>query len=268
VAAGEAALAALLGAALATRPRSLTLAFMDPDCVPLDAVRETVREAGYDMLERVLVRSPYLVLGGAFVEFERSLSANARGDIRRRRRRLDEAGEVRIEVFDGTTDLDRLLGEGLRLEAAGWKGRARSAIVSRPETERFYRSVAEWAARRGFLRLAFLRLDGRPIAFLFDLEHRDVHYYLKGGFDPAFSRLSPGKALLHAMIERAFALGLERFEFLGADEPYKLQWASHVRELRLVQAFARTPFGRAERAAYAYARPLAKWLLRRLPRRS
>ena len=34
----------------------------------------------------------------------------------------------------------------------------------------FYRRVAAWAAERDWLRLAFLRLDGRPLAFDLALE--------------------------------------------------------------------------------------------------
>ena len=76
------------------------------------------------------------------------------------------------------------------MEGSGWK--TRTAIASRPDTRRFYRDVARWAAGRGWLRLGFLRLDGRALAFDFCLEHAGTHYLLKTGFDPAFRAYGPG----------------------------------------------------------------------------
>jgi hypothetical protein len=68
------------------------------------------------------------------------------------------------------------------IEASGWKGERGAAIISRPETRSFYTEVSRWAARNGWLRLAFLRLDGRALAFQCGLEDGGTHYFLKGGF--------------------------------------------------------------------------------------
>ena len=37
------------------------------------------------------------------------------------------------------------------MEALGWKGEADTAILSRPETRRFYEELARWASARGLL---------------------------------------------------------------------------------------------------------------------
>ena len=101
-------------------------------------------------------------------------------------------------------------------------------------------------------------LDGVAIAFHLNLIAAGVHYHVKGGYDPSYQQYSPGKVLHRLLLERAFGEGLSRYDFLGADEPYKLQWASEARELVLFQAFRRSPAGIVERAGYAYGRPLAK----------
>jgi hypothetical protein len=61
----------------------------------------------------------------------------------------------------------------------------------------------------------------------------------------------------------AFARGLESYEFLGGEEPYKLVWARDLRDRVGVQAFKPGPRGLAAYAAYAYGRPAAKRVLRR-----
>jgi CelD/BcsL family acetyltransferase involved in cellulose biosynthesis len=179
-------------------------------------------------------------------------------ELRRRRRRLGEQGAVALEVVDGRDRLDELLDDGLRVEALGWKGARGTAIASHRATRQFYRDVAHWAAARGWLRLAFLRLDGRAIAFDYAIEDGQVHYLLKTGYDPAYRAFAPGLQIREEMLARAFAGGLSRYEFLGDAADWKLEWANRARELELVQGFARSLPGAVDWAAFAFGRPLAK----------
>lgn len=57
--------------------------------------------------------------------------------------------------------------------------------------------------------------------------------------------------------------GLETFEMLGTDEPYKLQWTDRVRERSVLRAFAPTPAGTAAWAVWSFGRPAAKRALAR-----
>lgn len=248
----------LAEALVARSKRRLSLAFVPADG-GLGDVRAAARAARFRVLERTLQRSPYLAIDGEWDSYRTTLSRNHRYDIRRKRARLEDEGAVSVDVADGSERLEALLDEGFRVEAAGWKGVRGTAVASRPETERLYRSVARWAAARGTLRLAFLRLDGRPLAFHLNLEDGGIHYHLKGGYDVAYERFSPGKVLHAALIERAFAKRLARYEFLGADEAYKLAWTGGVtRRLELVEAFAPSLAGLAEWSAFTYGRPAAK----------
>jgi CelD/BcsL family acetyltransferase involved in cellulose biosynthesis len=257
IAEDEAAATALASAVFELRPRRLTLRCADPDKLGLAAINAFAVNSGYRIDLGPAARRPYIEIG-EWEEYESHLPKMLRGDTRRRRRRLAEQGEVSVEVVDGSERLGPLLREGFTVEAAGWKGRAGTAITSRPKTREFFIDGARWAASRGILRLAFLRLDGRPIAFQYDLEDNGVFFFLKTGFDPAFSVFAPGRLLLHEMVRRAFALGLKRFELLGGDDPYKLQWTSTCHELVRLHAFAPTIAGRVEGAAYVYGSPLAK----------
>jgi CelD/BcsL family acetyltransferase involved in cellulose biosynthesis len=207
-------------------------------------------------------RSPFVDTRDDWNEYEKSLPSKLLANLRRRRRQLEEHGEVTIEIADGSARFYELLAEGFAVEPSGWKEARGTAIVSDASTERFYTAVAESAAAAGVLRLSFLRLDGQPIAFQYGFEDGRSYYFLKGGFDPAQARYAPGKLLVHALLERAFGLGLATFEFLGADEPWKLDWTTKRRERMRLQAFLRSPgglFRHAASSAYlGFARPLAK----------
>jgi CelD/BcsL family acetyltransferase involved in cellulose biosynthesis len=260
-------------AALADRLRDerapqVRLTFVDPADPGLLAWQAAAAAAGRRTMVRTLQRSPFVATDGDKQAYQASLGRSLRGDVRRRRRRLEETGRVAFEVVNGRRNLPSLLEEGFAIEGSGWKTERGTAINSRPETLRFYTEIARWAADRGWLRLTFIRVDGRPIAFQFGLEESGRYHLVKLGYDPAWQQFSPGKLVQHHMVERAFDLGLRSYEFLGAEAQYKMEWAQGVRERRSVQAFDRTPAGLAAYASYAYGRPLAKRLQMELHRRT
>jgi CelD/BcsL family acetyltransferase involved in cellulose biosynthesis len=262
----EAVAVALASALLGRGARRVQLAFLDPERAGLRECHAVAARAGYRTLERTLERCPYIVIGGDRAKLEDGVSGKLIRDLGRRRRRLEEQGSVSVEVADGRERFEELLEEGFRVEASGWKGERGTAIASRPETRIFYRDVAAWAAERGWLRLFFLRLDGRPLAFELTLAAGGALYRLKGGFDPDWQKYSPGKLLLHATLTHAFGSGLKRFEFLGEDDPFKLEWTNSYREMKLLQVFAPTAPGFVDWTAYAYGRPIAKRVLALLRR--
>jgi CelD/BcsL family acetyltransferase involved in cellulose biosynthesis len=242
------------------------LRFVDADGPTFAALADAAESTGYRLEVRTLERSPYVDVEGDWEAYEARLTSKKRTELRRRRRKLEGEGPLELEVVDGSERLDDLLEEGFAVEGAAWKAERGSAIRSQGATLRFYRAIARWASARGWLRLAFLRLSGRPLAFDFGIEHDAVHYLLKTGYDPAFRAYGPGALLRREMLSRAFASGLHTYEFLGADEPWKLEWTTTVRRRVAVQAFRRSPGGLAAWSAYAYGRPFAKSVLTRLGR--
>jgi hypothetical protein len=67
--------------------------------------------------------------------------------------------------------------------------------------------------------------------------------------------------LRYEMLARAFALRLDRYELLGADDPWKAHWTDKAHELIALQAFTASPAGLVDWAAWAYGQPVAKRLL-------
>jgi CelD/BcsL family acetyltransferase involved in cellulose biosynthesis len=252
------ALEALSEALFAYGIRDLTVAPLDASGLAFPALREAARARGYRTFVHPAGRAPYLRLAPDLRAHERSLSRNLRHDVHRRLRRLCEAGVVSVQVSDGSAGLDDLLEEGFRVEALSWKGGRGTAIASGQETRRFYTGLARWASLVGWLRLAFLRLDGRAIAFQLDLEPRPTYYSLKIGYDPEFERFSPGKLLAYTMVSRAVASGLEVYELLGTDEPWKERWTETAREQVAFRAFSPSAAGRLASSTFAYGRPLAR----------
>src|SRR5262249_17271123 len=150
-------------------------------------------------------------------EYKRRLSAKRLREIRRRRRLLEAEGKLSLQIVDGSERLEEVLEEGFRVEAAGGKGAAGAGVISRPPTAQFYNEVGRRAPPRGMLGLAFLRLDGCPLAFDYCLEEGGVHYLVKIGYNPDYARFGPGLIMRYEMLARAFRTGLRSYEFLGQD---------------------------------------------------
>jgi CelD/BcsL family acetyltransferase involved in cellulose biosynthesis len=230
----------------------------------IEVLLSAARGHGYSPVARTIGRSPFIPLEGGWDEYRATLGSKLLSEARRRRRRLESQGTVTFGVEDGTADLGARVAEAFAVEAAGWKGRSGTAIATRDAARAFYEEVCAWAARRGTLRLAFLRLDGRPVAFDLSLEEGGAHYLLKTSYDPEFSAYGPGVLIRHEMIQRAFAAGLDRYELLGHDEPWKHQWAHHFHERVLVRLFAPTRAGAADRFLHARVRPAVRRGLERV----
>lgn len=254
VAADEQAEAALARALLASRPRRVTLEFLphrDECSVP-------GLNGAYRHAERIVLRSPYVAIEGDWESYRAGRSKNLRSGLRRTRRRLEEHGDVSFDFWEGGDDLELRLAEGFRLEGSGWKEQGGTAIESSEQTRRFYENVAWWAAGSGMLRLAFLRVGDRPVAFDMGVELDGVHYALKGGYDPEFRKLGPGRLLTESMLRHCFERGLHSYEFGGGEDSYKLRWSETRRELVSAQLFAPTLVGAVEMQVETRARAVAR----------
>src|SRR3954452_13545636 len=256
---GPEAAKALADALLAVPHARADFVYADPD----DAVLAELRRRR-PAIARLQAEQPYVDTSGDFDAYVAGLARKHRKEVGRLRRKLEATGELSFEFADGSERLDELLEEGFAIEGSGWKSESGTAINSSYAERRFYTQVARWAASSGWLRLAFLRLDGRAIAFDYCLDSGGSFYALKGGFDTDYRRAGPGTVLTYESIKRAFEdPGLRTYEFLGDADEYKLAWTATRHQRLRVQAFSRSPLGLGQLAAWRYGRPLAKRVLSR-----
>jgi len=126
---------------------------------------------------------------------EAAMSGKKRKELRRQFARLSELGETRFERRHDDAGLHRWVDDFLALEAAGWKGRAGSALACYPETAKLFRESLCGAARRGKLERLTLSLEGRPLAMLATFLSPPGAFAFKTAFDESFARFSPGVLL-------------------------------------------------------------------------
>jgi CelD/BcsL family acetyltransferase involved in cellulose biosynthesis len=185
-------------------------------------------------------RSPYIVSPGMLDDFLATKTRNFRSNMRARRR--DALTDPRIEIrhFTRADEVPAYMTLALQIERQCWKAREGCALASRDWEARLYEDLLQRFAGHGMTRAAVLFIDGVPAAHSMDLRHGDRVYGLKTSFDPTFGAMRPGVMLLVARLERYFADGVHEFDFLGADEEYKLQWTRRCRAHESLRLYAPT----------------------------
>jgi CelD/BcsL family acetyltransferase involved in cellulose biosynthesis len=173
--------------------------------------------------------SPFIALGCTYETLLGRLSSNMRNNLRKRYMKLSEVGPVDIEIVDSASAVPSAMAEGLRIEAAAWKGQAGTAMMCDPDVQQFYTRLAVNAAQDGLLKLVFLRVNGKRIAFNYVLDQHGVLFGLKIGYDPDYQSYSPGNMLRALILQDACARGYREYDFLGVSDAWKLAWTKEAR---------------------------------------
>ena len=198
-------------------------------------------------------------IDSSWPEYVARLSSHRRYDLRRAWRRAGERGKVRVRIHNPRPDeVDRLLGEFVRVEDAGWKARRGSSLLKRPRLRAFFEQYGRLAASAGILRLSILDVDDTPIAAQFSVECADRLWVMKIGYDEAWSRCSPGSLLLGETMRVAFEKRLRSYEFLGTDEPWLHGWQTVRRELCTMGCYPVSVAGMYGLASDSFARLRAR----------
>lgn len=270
------AVARLAGAALRAsglRWDTITLAYVDPGADWLRGF--TTGLGGVAVLTRSTVVRPFVDLSaGDWTAFLGGLKRTDRKETRRRERRALEAGAV-YRVVEEPADAEAAMAELFRLHDLRWSDRGDSSVAS-PEIRGFLVQFAVAAARRGWLRLWFIDIEGRPVAaeLAWRVGDRQLHY--QGGFDPEHAALGLGLVAFSHALEDAIGAGVVEADLGMGESDYKRRFARDERvAARLVVVGRRHP-ARPALAAGFWARarlvallsPQRKAQLRRLLRRS
>jgi CelD/BcsL family acetyltransferase involved in cellulose biosynthesis len=166
----------------------------------------------------------HLPAGIDFDSFLATLGKKDRHEIRRKIRRAEAVGEIRLtDSADPLAELDDFI--DLHQRRWGDDGLF-PATPGGDRSRKFFRRLFEEHGPDGSLRLAFLTVGERRIAAGIHFRTADGYLYYNAGVDPEARDLSPGVLMIAAYVQRAIAEGCRRLDFLRGDEPYKYEWGA------------------------------------------
>ena len=177
--------------------------------------------------------SPVIRVEGDWESYLKSRSRHLRGELRRKRKKVEQAGKAEWMTITTLEQCDRTLTDVFQIEQNSWKEDTGSSFTARATLSQFYSELARRCARHGWLRLYLLYLDGQPVAHVYGVFYKNEYYALKTSYDQAYQKLSPGSVLFEYALQELWSAGVQVVDFLGVEARWKnslaTDYRSHVR---------------------------------------
>ena len=196
----------------------LDLRPLRPDSTVLTHLVTIAQNRGYEVLCHPEDISFELALPSTWDEYLAILTTKQRHEVRRKLRRLSEAGKVDYHFVEDSVAVHDSMDAFLKMFT---ESRTDKAAFLTAQMESFFRSLADNMAEAGLLRLGILELDTLPTAMVMCFDYNDCMYLYNSAYNPKYNSLSVGLLCKVLCIKESIQEGKKRFDFLKGDETYK-----------------------------------------------
>jgi CelD/BcsL family acetyltransferase involved in cellulose biosynthesis len=153
-----------------------------------------------------------------------SLSAKQRHEVRRKLRRLFEAGKMEYRYVRDSAAIPGAMKTFFKMFV---ESRSDKAAFLTGQREMFFSAMAAKMAEVGLLRLGILELDGKAVAQIVCFDYNNNIYLYNSGYDPDYVSLSVGLISKALAIKDSIEKGRHGFDFLKGQEVYKYHLGGH-----------------------------------------
>ncbi len=196
----------------------LDLKHVRSDSTVLTCLVPLARKLGYSLTFVQEDISVEMDLPPSWEEYLEVLTSKQRHEVRRKLRRLSEAGEMNYRFVSESKEIPGNMDAFFKMFV---ESRQDKAEFLTEQMEAFFRRLAEVMTEIGLLRLGVLELDGKTVAEIMCFDYNDCIYLYNSGYDPEYTGLSAGLLSKVLAIQDSIAQGKKRFDFLKGAEVYK-----------------------------------------------
>ncbi len=196
----------------------LDLRLLRPNSTVLSHLTDIARGLKYEVYCKVEDISLELDLPPTWQEYLAILTQKQRHEVRRKLRRLWEAGNVNYRLLEESESAFQSMAIFLRLFR---ESRQDKAIFLTTPMESFFTSLVKAMAQAGLLRLGILELNESPVAAVMFFDYHNTVFLYNNGYDPKYSFLSVGLISKVLCIQDSVERGRSKFDFLRGAEEYK-----------------------------------------------
>jgi CelD/BcsL family acetyltransferase involved in cellulose biosynthesis len=191
-----------------------------PDSTVLSQLVGIARNRNYKVIFSPEDVSLELDLPPTWNEYLGMLKNKQRHEVRRKLRRLWEAGNVEHRCVEAGRDVEDYLDIFLKLFSSS---KDEKASFMNPKMESFFRSLAKAMAEIGLLRIGMVRVNEVPAAMTMGFDYDSSRYLYNSAYDPQFDYLSVGLLCKVLCLKESIEKGKKKWSFLKGGEQYKYQ---------------------------------------------
>jgi len=171
-----------------------------------------------------------LELPATWDDYLGTLTGKQRHEVKRKLRRLDEAGEINLRIVEDAREVPEQMTVFFDLfeKSSNEKG----AFMT-DQMMSFFRDLATAMAKLKLLKLYLLELNAIPVAVSMCFDFNDTLHLYNSGFDPRFRALAVGLLCNVLSIKDGIERGRKKYDFLKGPETYKYRLGG--REVPLYQ---------------------------------
>jgi len=157
-----------------------------------------------------------------------SRSKNFRRSLKRRKKRLENAGQVQIDITQGGNSLVNTIASLVEQKQEWCRKRGMKGIFRHEKIHDYFLNLAEIMERQGRLFLMTVSCNGTPISHKMGFIHRSVMYNYVTTYDEDWARFSPGLLCMAESIKWSIRAGVTKYDFMRGDEIYKQAFADEA----------------------------------------
>jgi len=203
--------------------RFLELGTLRPDSISVTLLPNLAKQMGYAVVCNQVAFSYEIILPRTWEAYLKMLAGKQRHEIRRKLRRLNEAGEIRFRVIKRQDEISENMDTFFSMFKAS---RPDKSEFLTDQMVSFFSLLAQRMAQQEFLRMFFLDIDQMPAAGVMCFDFNNILFLYNNGYNPQFSHLSPGFLSKVYSIRNSIDQGKLRYDLLKGDEAYKKRLGS------------------------------------------
>ncbi len=197
---------------------ALDLKSVRPDSATMRKLADIATQRGCEVTCSQLDVSFELDLPATWDEYLLQLKGKQRHEIRRKLRRLQEAGNISYRVVEEVDEVKKEMETFFELFRLS---REDKEIFMTDKMVSFFRSLAEILAAEKMLKLFFMDINGTAAAAVLCFDDNSKIYLYNNGFDIRFNSLSVGILSKVFSIKDSIGCGRHKYDFLKGAETYK-----------------------------------------------
>lgn len=197
---------------------TLDLKSVRPDSATMRELVDIATQRGCEVRCSQADVSFELDLPATWDEYLHQLKGKQRHEIRRKLRRLQEAGNISYRVVEEIREVKREIETFLKLFRLS---REDKAIFLTDKMAAFFRSLAKSLAAEKMLKLFFMDINEIPAAAVLCFDDNSNVYLYNNGFNIRFKSLSVGTLCKLFSIKDSIENGRTKYDFLKGAETYK-----------------------------------------------